>query len=255
MTGTQFHIIIPARYHSSRLPGKPLLDIAGKPMIQHVVEQCAQCGAASVTVATDDSRIETAVTRFGGQVVMTSEQHASGTDRVAEAASKLRLEEDEIIVNVQGDEPDMPPALVKQVAQALDADSVAKSCTASTPLDSAAQLHDPSVVKVVTDQSGYALYFSRAPVPWSRQEQQIGEGPALSASRHLGIYAYRAGYIREFAGRPVCQLEQLEKLEQLRTLWYGEKILCVEALETPGPGIDTPQDLERARQQFTGLSG
>jgi 3-deoxy-manno-octulosonate cytidylyltransferase (CMP-KDO synthetase) len=148
----------------------------------------------------------------------------------------------------------MPPALVKQVAEALHADPVAVSATASAPLDSAEQLHDPSVVKVVTDHSGYALYFSRAPIPWPRQDQQAETGSVFTASRHLGIYAYRAGYLREFSRRPVCQLEQLEKLEQLRTLWYGEKILCVEALEIPGPGIDTPQDLERARQQFTALS-
>jgi 3-deoxy-manno-octulosonate cytidylyltransferase (CMP-KDO synthetase) len=251
MTGIQFHIIIPARYQSSRLPGKPLLDIAGKPMIQRVVEQCSRCDATSVVVATDDSRIESAVNKFGGRAVMTSGHHASGTDRIAEAAAILRLEDDAIIVNVQGDEPDMPPALVKQVANALFADPVAVSCTASTPIDDTAQLHDPSVVKVVTDKFGYALYFSRAPVPLPRHEQPIHERAIPLSHRHLGIYAYRAAYVREFAARPVCQLEELEKLEQLRTLWYGEKILCVEASEIPGPGIDTEQDLERARKQFS----
>ncbi len=247
-----FHVIIPARYQSSRLPGKPLLEIAGKSMIQHVVERCRQSEASSIVVATDDPRIVAAVELFGGQSALTSSDHPSGSDRIAEASEILGLAPDDIIVNVQGDELDMPAVLINQVANALDQDSDAVMATASAPLTSPLEVSDPSVVKVVSDKSGYAIYFSRATIPWVR-----GESTSALAShaqdqlrRHVGIYAYSAGYIRRFAARGHCQLENLEKLEQLRVIWHGEKIRVVEALQTPGPGIDTEQDLQKAREAF-----
>ncbi len=247
-----FHVIIPARYQSSRLPGKPLLEIAGKSMIQHVVERCRQSEASSIVVATDDPRIVAAVELFGGQSALTSSDHPSGSDRIAEASEILGLAPDDIIVNVQGDELDMPAVLINQVANALDQDSDAVMATASAPLTCALEVSDPSVVKVVSDKSGYAIYFSRATIPWVR-----GESTSALAShaqdqlrRHVGIYAYSAGYIRRFAARGHCQLENLEKLEQLRVIWHGEKIRIVEALQTPGPGIDTEQDLQKAREAF-----
>ncbi len=247
-----FHIIIPARFHSSRLPGKPLLEIAGKPMIQRVVERCRESGASRIVVATDDQRIVDVVEGFGGQAALTSRDHPSGSDRIAEASQKLGLAADDVIVNVQGDEIDMPAALINQVASALDAGSDAVMATASAPLAYPEEVSDPSVVKVVSDQSGYAIYFSRATIPWVRDELTSGlAGHAQDyIRRHLGIYAYSAGYIRTFAARGHCQLEDLEKLEQLRALWHGEKIRCVEALQSPGPGIDTEQDLQRAREAF-----
>ena len=245
-----FHVIIPARYASHRLPGKALLDIGGKPMIQHVVERCNQSAAKSVVVATDDDRIVDVVKGFGGDAVLTSRDHPSGSDRIAEACRILGLEDQDIIVNVQGDEPDMPAALIDQVAQALASDGVASMATASTLLEDRSQLTDPSVVKVVTDRKGYAIYFSRATIPWVRSENssKLAETAIKYGRRHLGIYAYRAGYIKTFAARESCELENLEKLEQLRGIWYGDRILCVDAVDTPGPGIDTEQDLERARK-------
>lgn len=244
-----FHIIIPARYASSRLPGKPLLDIGGKPMIEHVFERCRRSAAESVVVATDDDRIVRAVMGFDGHIVMTVEAHRSGSDRIAEAVSTLGLKDDAIVVNVQGDEPDMPVALIEQVAQALADDADAVMATACARLDDIAQLTDPSVVKVVTDKRGYAIYFSRATIPWMDSEKASALVPQ-HVRRHLGIYAYRVGYIKRFASRQSCELENLEKLEQLRSIWYGDKICCVEAVEAPGPGIDTEADLERARQNM-----
>ncbi len=247
-----FHIIIPARYASSRLPGKPLLDIGGKPMLQHVLERCNQSAAESVIVATDDDRIADAVIGFGGEVVMTSPDHRSGSDRIAEAATVLGLKDHAVVVNVQGDEPDMPAALIDQVAQALANDADAAMTTACTPLDEVSQLTDSSVVKVVTDKNGYAIYFSRAAIPWVQCENSLARAQHY-ARRHLGIYAYSAGYLRLFASRQSCELENLEKLEQLRGLWHGDKICCVDAVEVPGAGIDTEADLERARQNVAKL--
>ena len=250
MKMTSFHIIIPARYGSSRLSGKPLAKIGGLPMIQHVVERAKRSAAASVIVATDDDRIARAVSDQpdGCLSAMTSPDHASGTDRIAEAVDNLDFADHEIIVNVQGDEPDMPPALIDQVAELLaqEADHGAVMATASAPLDTPAQLHDPSVVKVVTDRDGYALYFSRAAIGRRHAEEALPD--AASVRRHIGIYAYRCGYLRQFAQRPVCELEKHEQLEQLRVLWYGEKIACAEAVEIPAPGIDTPADLVRIRR-------
>lgn len=245
-----FHIIIPARYGSSRLPGKPLADIGGKPMIRRVVECARRSAASSVTVATDDARIEQAVKAFGGTAVMTSPNHPSGTDRIAEAAGKLGFSDREIIVNVQGDEPEIPSALINQVAELLARQEFAVMATVSAPLDHPGQLDDPSVVKVVTDRNGFALYFSRAAISRARNGDGGASGPdaAGPARRQLGIYAYRYGYLRRFARRPVCELEKHEQLEQLRALWHGDKIACAVAVEIPAPGIDTPADLERIRR-------
>jgi 3-deoxy-manno-octulosonate cytidylyltransferase (CMP-KDO synthetase) len=253
MSTPPFHVIIPARYASHRLPGKALLDIGGKPMIQHVVERCKQSAARSVVVATDDNRIVEVVKGFGADVILTSTDHPSGSDRIAEASRILSLEDREIIVNVQGDEPDMPAALIDQVALVLANDGAASMATACTLLEDHSQLTDPSVVKVVIDRSGYAMYFSRATIPWVRSENssKLAQTALQHGRRHLGIYAYRAGYIQEFAARESCELENLEKLEQLRGLWYGDRILCVDAVQTPGPGIDTEQDLERARKAIS----
>jgi 3-deoxy-manno-octulosonate cytidylyltransferase (CMP-KDO synthetase) len=222
-------------------------------MIQHVVERCNQSAASSVVVATDHNRIVEVVKGFGGTAVLTSTDHPSGSDRIAEASRILGLENQEIIVNVQGDEPDMPAALIDQVAVALASDSGASMATASTLLEDRSQVTDPSVVKVVTDRNGYAIYFSRATIPWVRGENssQLAESALQHGRRHLGIYAYRAGYIKEFAARGSCELENLEKLEQLRGIWYGDRILCVDAVQTPGPGIDTEQDLEQARKAIS----
>ncbi|MDD9858415.1 MAG: 3-deoxy-manno-octulosonate cytidylyltransferase [Gammaproteobacteria bacterium] len=240
-----FHIIIPARYGARRLPGKPLLDLGGKPMIQRVVECARRSAAASVTVATDEARIARAVTDFGGTAVMTAAHHLCGTDRIAEAAAHLGFEEHEIIVNLQGDEPLMPPALIDQVARHLAHRLHAAMATASAPLDPG-QLTDPSVVKVVTDRDGYALYFSRAAIAWMRDAPH--HDATAVARRHIGIYAYRCGYLQRFSARPACALEQHEQLEQLRGLWYGDRIACAEAVEIPAAGIDTPGDVARIRR-------
>lgn len=244
-----FHIIIPARYGSTRLPGKPLLDIGGKPMIRHVVECAGRSAARSVTVATDDLRIERAVKAFGGNALMTSAAHPSGTDRIAEAADKLGFEDREIIVNLQGDEPEMPAALIEQVAELLARRPLAVMATVSAPLEAPGQLADPAVVKVVTDRAGYALYFSRAAIPRVRDEASPGRPSAAAvARRHLGIYACSCAYLRQFSRWRACALEKHEKLEQLRALWHGGKIACADAVEIPAPGIDTPADLERIRR-------
>lgn len=248
-----FHIIIPARYQSGRLPGKPLMDIGGKPMIQHVVERASQSNASWVIVATDDARIEETVKGFGGEVVMTSTEHQSGGDRIAEAARILGLDDDCQIVNVQGDEPDMPVALINQVAQLLNEKPDAVMATASAPLENQEQLMDPSIVKVVTDKDDYALYFSRATIPWVRSESSsdMADDAVDIVRRHLGIYSYRSQYIQQFAARNPSILEQWEKLEQLRVLWHGERIACTDAIEIPSPGVDNSQDLENARRRFS----
>jgi len=242
---TDFIVVIPARYGSTRLPGKPLLLLAGKPMIQHVVERAQASQASRVVVATDDERIITAVNAFGGESVLTRTDHASGSDRIAEVAQLLELAEHQIIVNVQGDEPDMPAELINQVANALEANPVTSMATACTQIDQLEMLDDPNVVKVVRDAAQIALYFSRAALPFDRDQ----EPSAMPTYRHLGIYAYRAEYVQQFAAREPCVLEQTEKLEQLRALWHGERIICVDAVTIPGVGIDTPADYEKAKAQ------
>ncbi|HEY5897901.1 MAG TPA: 3-deoxy-manno-octulosonate cytidylyltransferase [Burkholderiales bacterium] len=231
-----FCVIIPARYASTRFPGKPLADLAGKPMVVHVCERAAQSGAASVHVATDDERIAAAVRKHGFHAVMTRGDHASGTDRIAEAAAQLKLAEDAVVVNVQGDEPLVAPALIRGVAQQLAAHSAAAMATACHAIHDDAAAANPNVVKVVLDAEGYALYFSRARIPYPREGAPI-------AYRHAGIYAYRVRFVRHYATLPVCPLERAESLEQLRALWHGHRIaVLVSETEVP-PGVDTPQDL------------
>jgi len=245
-----FHVIIPARYASTRLPAKPLLEIDGKPMLQHVVERAQESGAASVTVATDDSRIEQAVKSFGGQICMTGEHHQSGTERLAEAAEKLGLSDEDIVVNLQGDEPLMPPRLLRQVAHILEGDHGADMSTLCTRIHTAAELFDPHVVKVVMDRLGNALYFSRAVIPWDRDAFAVTteELPEQAIHfRHLGLYAYRVGFLESYVKLASCELERMESLEQLRVLWHGGRIHVAEAEEVPGPGVDTMEDLERVR--------
>jgi 3-deoxy-manno-octulosonate cytidylyltransferase (CMP-KDO synthetase) len=232
-----FTVIIPARYAASRYPGKPLVDLNGKPMVVRVCERAAASGARAVHVATDDERIARAVKSHGFSVVMTRANHASGTDRLAEAAAELRLADDAIIVNVQGDEPLIPPALVREVAERLERDRLAPMASACHAIHDAAQASSPHVVKVVLDAEGYALYFSRARIPYARSGN-------ATCYRHAGIYAYRARFLRQYAALAPAPLEQAESLEQLRALWHGHRIALVVSGEEIPPGVDTPADLE-----------
>lgn len=247
------HIIIPARYASTRLPGKPLLDIAGLPMIARVVDCARASGAERIVVATDDERIRAAVVAHGADVVMTQVNHVSGTDRLAEAITLLDLEDDEIVVNLQGDEPLMPPRLIRDVADLLAAHPTAVMATACHAISQREEFLNPNVVKVVTDRNGYALYFSRAPIPWPRDA--MGSHAPIKAFRHIGLYAYRAGFVARYAAWPACPLETTEALEQLRVLWHGEKIAVLEAEQAPAAGVDTPADLERVRKYFVSAKG
>jgi 3-deoxy-manno-octulosonate cytidylyltransferase (CMP-KDO synthetase) len=248
-----FHVIIPARYASTRLPGKPLLSIAGKPMIQHVHEHALASGAQQVIIATDDERIREVAYGFGAQVVMTSAEHPSGTDRLAEAVDLLGIGAEEIVVNVQGDEPLMPSALIHQVATNLARHGRASVATLCARITHDAELSDPNVVKVVTSKAGYALYFSRAPIPWERDRFQLARHiPSTwhAHFRHIGLYAYRAGFLAEYVELPRSELEAMECLEQLRVLWHGGLIHVAEAAQMPGQGVDTEEDLRRVERQL-----
>lgn len=239
----QFHIAIPARYASSRLPGKPLLSLAGKPMIQHVFERAVASGVGDVVIATDDERIRSAAEGFGARVCLTASTHRSGSDRLAEVAEQLGWGDDDIVVNLQGDEPLTPPAILKQVADNLATHTDASIATLCTPIRNAAQLFDPHVVKVVRDHAGYALYFSRAAIPWERDAFDVEDHPEVKACfRHIGLYAYRVGFLRRFTQMEPCTIEMLEQLEQLRAMYHGARIHVAEAVETPGHGVDTPED-------------
>ena len=241
----QFDIVIPARYDSSRLPGKLLEDICGKSMINRVIERADSSFAERVIVAYDDDRIKADVESSTDAITCkTSFDHPSGTDRVAEAVTKMDLPDDRIVVNVQGDEPLIPGSLINRVAEILQETKGAKVATAAIPIDSQAQLNDPNVVKCVTDREGFALYFSRSPIPWSRSKSQ----EKALALHHIGIYAYRAGYLIQHARREVCTLEAEEKLEQLRVLYNGDKIIVAIEEKFESLGVDTPQDLEYVRR-------
>ena len=258
-----FHVVIPARYASTRLPGKPLLDIVGRTMIQRVFDQAAASGADEVLVATDDERIARAVSdprpRAGGVVaVMTAAEWPSGTDRVAAVARTRGWDDATVVVNVQGDEPFVPPALIDQVAALLDRDREAAIATLATPIDSLQQFLDPNVVKVVRAEDGAALYFSRAPIPWSRDGASTGLASQLrfdGALRHVGMYAYRVGALKRITALAPSSLEQCEKLEQLRALQAGLRVVVGLCKTPPGPGVDTVHDLERAREQAARASG
>lgn len=243
-----FVAVIPARYASTRLPGKPLKDINGKPMIVHVLERARESGAERIIVATDNEEVARAVEAVGGEVCMTRADHHSGTERLAEVIEKCGFSDDTVIVNVQGDEPMIPPVIIRQVAENL-ASSQAGMATLAVPIDSAEEAFNPNAVKVVMDAQGYALYFSRATIPWDRDRfAQSRETVGNSFLRHIGIYGYRAGFIRKYVSWAPSQLEQIEMLEQLRVLWNGEKIHVAVAKEIPGIGVDTPEDLERVRE-------
>ena len=252
----RFHVIIPARYASTRLPGKPLLEIAGRPMIQHVVERACASGADEVLVATDDERIAGVVhdpRRPGVAIaVLTDPALPSGTDRVAAVAAARRWSDATLVVNVQGDEPFLPPPLVAQAAALLERDPTAGIATLVTPISNLEEFLDPNVVKVVSSRDGVALYFSRAPIPWTRDGAPQGIASQREfggALRHVGLYAYRVGVLRRITSLPPSALEQREKLEQLRALENGVRIAVDECVERPAPGIDTPEDLERARRR------
>ncbi|NKC11344.1 MAG: 3-deoxy-manno-octulosonate cytidylyltransferase [Gammaproteobacteria bacterium] len=244
-----FHVVIPARYASTRLPGKALLDIAGKPMVRHVWERACASRAQEVVVATDDARIAEAASSFGALVCITSAEHGSGTDRAAEVALRRGWAEDAVVVNVQGDEPLIPPANIDQVAGNLFRHEHMQMATLSEPLEAQA-LHDPNVVKVVTAADGRALYFSRATIPWHRDAFATARDLMPDTGllqRHIGIYAYRAAFLARFVDFGPCVLETTEALEQLRALFHGFAVHVAPAREVPGPGIDTQADLEKVR--------
>jgi 3-deoxy-manno-octulosonate cytidylyltransferase (CMP-KDO synthetase) len=243
-----FRVVIPARYASARLPGKALRELAGKPMVQWVYERACAAGAAEVLIATDDDAIIRAAHAFGAAAQLTSRAHASGTDRIAEVARVRGWSAEEIVVNLQGDEPLMPPALICQVAQALQTHADTDIATLAAPIESVAELLDPNVVKVVCDAHGRALYFSRAPIPWNRDGAPAAldsQRDFTGARRHIGLYAYRVGALLRLAQLPPGTLEGREKLEQLRVLEHGLLMRVADAAERPGPDVNTLADLER----------
>ncbi len=250
-----FKVVIPARHASTRLPGKPLLDIAGLPMIVRVAQRAAQSGADALVVATDHEGIADAVRAHGFEAVMTRSDHATGTDRIAEVAEQLGWSPATVVVNVQGDEPLIDPDLIRQVAQALDQDPESSIATASSAITDSADFFNPAVVKVISDIHGRAMYFSRAPIPWARDAFATSRDtlPAdLGAQRHIGIYAYRVRFLQRNARLDPAPMEQVEALEQLRALWHGYRIRVVADVPMPHAGVDTPDDLERVRALFAG---
>ncbi|BAL25533.1 3-deoxy-manno-octulosonate cytidylyltransferase [Azoarcus sp. KH32C] len=248
-----FNVVIPARYASTRLPGKPLADIGGKPMVVRVLEQARKSGAASVWVASDDERVLDAVRVAGADVLMTRADHPSGTDRLAEVVEALEWSDDAIVVNVQGDEPLIDPDLIRAVAEALAADPDAAIATAAHLITDAGEFFNANVVKVVCDARAHALYFSRAPIPWPRDAFAADRGSVpegLPVQRHIGIYAYRVAFLRRYAELAPSPLEGWEALEQLRALWHGYRIRVLSVAEAPAAGVDTPEDLARVRAVF-----
>ena len=247
-----FTVLIPARLASTRLPNKPLADIAGLPMVVRVAQRARLSGAALCVVAADDERIVQACQAHGVKALLTRADHASGSDRLAEACELLGLDGDDAVVNVQGDEPLIDPELINACALQLAQRPDCVVSTAAHPIEDPAHFANPNVVKVVTDVHGRALYFSRAPIPWWRDAPVAGQ-PAAGADtplRHIGIYGYRAGFLRRFPQLPVSPLERLESLEQLRVLWHGERIAVHVTPHAPGAGVDTPEDLARVRALF-----
>lgn len=249
-----FVVLIPARLASTRLPGKPLADIGGLPMVVRVAQRAALSGATQVVVAGDDPRIVQACTAHGVQALLTRSDHASGSDRLAEACELLGLDGDQVVVNVQGDEPLIDPQLIRDCAELLRRRSDCVMSTAAHPIDALADYLDPNIVKVVLDAQGLALYFSRAPIPW-RRDGGSADRPSLpqkpAALRHVGLYAYRAAFLRAFPTLPPAEIEGTEALEQLRVLWHGKRIAVHVSAQAPGTGVDTPQDLQRVRALFS----
>ncbi len=257
-----FTVIIPARYASTRLPAKALADIAGKPMVVRVAEQAAASGAQAVWIATDHDAIVAAANTHGVRVIRSVADHASGTDRIAEAARLIGLADEAIVVNVQGDEPEMPPAIVRTVAERLARSSEAVMATACHPIEFIDEFLNPNVVKAVLDERGFAAYFSRAPIPYPRdqfatlidergaQDAKARLPAAVHALRHLGIYAYRVAFLAKYASLTPAPTERLESLEQLRVLWHGHRIAVSVIDDAPPAGVDTLEDLERVRRSF-----
>ena len=252
-----YTIVIPSRYGSSRLPGKPLMDIAGKPMVQHVWDRARQSGAARIIIATDDEKIFKVASDFGAEVCMTASTHASGTDRLKEVADQFDLDDEHIVVNVQGDEPEIPPAVIDQVASNLALASDASIATLCEPIGGASELMDPNAVKVVADSAGMALYFSRAPIPFPRDFSLAADAKLPTSHtwfRHIGIYAYRVKFLHQYVSWEPAPLEQLEQLEQLRAMYYGARIHVEQAAQAVPAGVDTQQDLDAVRSHFKGRS-
>lgn len=256
-----YTVLIPARLSSTRLPGKPLADIAGLPMVVRVAQRAALAGAARCVVAADDESIVAACAQHGIQAILTRKDHPSGSDRLAEACAQLGLSGDDVVVNVQGDEPLIDPRLIEAVAQLLLARPEASMGTAAHPIDSLTDYRNPNVVKVVCDAKGLASYFSRAPIPFSRDhgDEAWWQTAAPKAGhtgftplRHIGIYSYKAGFLREFPQLAPAPTEAMEQLEQLRALWHGHRIAVHITPDAPGAGVDTPEDLERVRAVFAG---
>jgi 3-deoxy-manno-octulosonate cytidylyltransferase (CMP-KDO synthetase) len=248
-----FTVLIPARYASTRLPGKPLSDILGKPMVVRVAERARSSGAERVVIATDDDRIRSAALEHGIDTVLTRPDHPTGTDRLAEAAAQLKLEDRAIVVNVQGDEPLLEPALIREVAEELRAHADASIATACHLIDDPQEAFSPNVVKVVLDRAGYALYFSRATIPWARDAFAAGREKlprGLPLYRHYGLYAYRVGFLRHYPSLTPAPIERFEALEQLRALWHGYRIAVKITAGTPAPGVDTQEDLDRVRSLY-----
>ena len=250
-----FTVLVPARLASTRLPNKPLADIAGLPMIVRVAQRAAQSSARAVVVAADHANIVAACSAHGIRAVLTRSDHATGSDRLAEACTLLGLDGDDAVINVQGDEPLIDPALIDACAALLEARSDCVMSTAAHVIASPAEFDNPNVVKVVCDAAGRALYFSRAPIPWWRDGRANASGgttqlPSPAPLRHIGLYGYRAGFLRRFPMLEAAPLERIESLEQLRVLWHGERIAVHVAAHAPGPGVDTPEDLARVRAIF-----
>ncbi len=243
-------MLIPARMASTRLPGKPLADIGGLPMVVRVAQRAAGSGADAVVVAADDARIVQACAAHGVRALLTRADHASGSDRLAEACGQLGLDGDTVVVNVQGDEPLIDPQLIRQCADLLRAADDCVAATAAHPITTLGDYLDPNIVKVVLDARQRALYFSRAPIPWRRDAAPQALPQQPPALRHVGLYAYRAGFLRDFPQLPPAGVEQVEALEQLRVLWHGQRIAVHISQAAPGIGVDTPQDLERVRALF-----
>lgn len=252
-----FKVVIPARFASTRLPGKPLLDIAGKPMVAHVADRARESGAGEIWVATDHDGIAAAVRAAGYDVCVTSADHASGTDRIAEVVRRNRWADDEIVVNVQGDEPLIAPQLIRDVARALHDHPQAAIATVCHAIHDRATMFNPNVVKVVLDHAGYALYFSRAPIPYARDAFVSPDAfpDGLPVYRHVGIYAYRAGFLETYQQLAPAAIEQFEALEQLRALWHGYRISVSITDEAPAAGVDTPEDLQRVRALLEARAG
>jgi len=256
-----FIAVIPARLASSRLPGKALLDICGQPMVVHAAKCARAAGAQQVIIATDAQAIMDVAHEYGFPAVLTRQTHISGTDRLAEVVEHLDWGDDTVIVNVQGDEPLLEPTLIQSVAAHLARQKECAIATAAHPITAPSEIFDPNVVKTVLDKNGHALYFSRAPIPWARDEYQphwpelrAMPAPPYAVYRHIGLYAYRAAFLRRFPHLPTAPLEKAEALEQLRALWHGERIAVLITEHIPTAGVDTPADLARVRKHFEALA-